>query len=463
MKKPKVSIIVTAHNYGKYLPQCLDSILKQTYTDYEVIVVDDGSTDNTQEVLKKYKQKFGEKMKIITLPGVGLPKACNAGIRASRGKYIIRLDADDFFDENILLVEATYLDKHPEVDLVYPDYYTVKENGEIIEHVRLLKINDEIKLLHRSPLAGGSMFKRECFEKLGGYNENIKCQEDFDFWIRFINKFKVYNINLPLLYYRQHPHSLSKNITSMMFAKRQVKKEFVEKYLRAHLEKLKIAAIIPARAESRINGGKLPLRTLLDKPLIAYTIEEALNSERIDRVFVSTEDEEIAKVAKKYGAEVPVLRPKELASEGVPVEDAMLHMLDYLKDTENYTPDIVVLLHYLSPLKREHHITEAVDTMLIFDMDSVISVTKTQKFYWRPGKFGLSPLFEKRLLKSEREFLYEENGAIYVVKREVLEKNRSVIGKSVGYIEMLEEESVRIDSEYDLWLASQILKNRQKR
>jgi CMP-N-acetylneuraminic acid synthetase len=128
-------------------------------------------------------------------------------------------------------------------------------------------------------------------------------------------------------------------------------------------------------------------------------------------------------------------------------------------EKEKYSPDIIVVLHVISPLKKAEHITEAINTLLIFGVDSVISVCKDLKFHWKPGMHGLTPLYEKRLLKQDKETLYRENGAIYVTKREVLERG-DVIGKSVGHITMHENESVHIDSEYDFWLAEQILKRK---
>ncbi|HID60619.1 MAG TPA: glycosyltransferase [Hadesarchaea archaeon] len=455
---PKVSVVITAHNYGKYLKQCLESTLNQNYDDYEVIVVNDGSTDNTTEVLQEYENR----VKIINLPGLGLAAACNRGIAATSGEYIIRLDADDFFDENILLIEADYLDDHQNVDLVYPDYYLVNEKGEIIEHVKQMKVGEELKLLYRNPLAAGAMFRKKKFKELGGYIEKPGYTEDYDFWIRFATKYKVANINLPLMYYRKHGKSMSSDHRWKTGAIRHVKEEFVKTKLSDMLKKIKILAIIPARAESRIDGGKLALRSLNGKPLIAYTIEEALKCRLLNRVVVSTEDEEIAEVAKGYGAEVPFFRPKELSAEGVSVELVALHILDRFKEKEKYVPDIIAILHVVSPLKKEYHITEAINTMLIFNVDTVISATNNNSFHWRPGPHGLSPLFEKRLLKHEREILYEENGAIYVVKREVLEKTMNVIGKSVAHIEMLPSESIHVDSEFDFWMAEQILKRELK-
>ena len=99
-----VSVIITAHNYGRFLDKCISSVLEQTYENIEIIVVNDGSQDNTNEILKT----FANKIKVINLPGVGLAKASNVGIRNSKGKYVIRLDADDWFDKNIIKILVNY-------------------------------------------------------------------------------------------------------------------------------------------------------------------------------------------------------------------------------------------------------------------------------------------------------------------------------------------------------------------
>jgi len=210
--KVKVSIIITAHNYGKYLCQAIDSVLAQCYKNFEIVVVDDGSTDNTPVILENYKKKHGDIIKVVTLTGLGLAKACNVGIKVSEGEYVVRLDADDYFDENLLLIESNILDNDPEIHMVYPDYYRITKQGEIIDHCRLLKANVEVKLLDRSPLAAGAMYRRYCYDAIGGYNEGLRYQEDYDFWIKFIDKFNVYNVNLPLIYYRQHGNNIKEEV-----------------------------------------------------------------------------------------------------------------------------------------------------------------------------------------------------------------------------------------------------------
>lgn len=452
--KPKVSVIITVRNYARFLTQCIDSALNQNFKDYEIIIVNDGSTDHTPEILKRYKGN--PKIKIINLEGLGLAAACNRGIAISRGEYIIRLDADDYFDENILLVESHLLQRRPEISMVYCDYHRVNESGEIMDYTRLIKVNNDTRFLHRPPLAAGAMYRRSCYEAIGGYNESLRYQEDYDFWMRFIEKFKVYNINLPLMYYRQHDSSMSKNQEGRMAARRFVKKSFVES--RGLNHKKKVLAIIPAMAYLR-SGIKLPTYNLSGKPVISYTIQETLNTTMIDRTIVSTENEEVADISRRYGAEVPFLRPKELAKYSIPIEDVIIHTLDYLKEKDNYTPDIIVLLYFRSIFRKERHITEAINSLLAHNTDSIISVCEDLTFHWKPSDSGLKAVgYQKRFLREEKEIIYKENGALYVFKSENL-KSKNLLGKRIGYIEMQPYESIRLETEYDIWVAEQMIRN----
>ncbi len=446
----KVSVIVTAHNYGKYLPQALDSVLKQNYDSYEIVVVNDGSTDDTAEILSEYWKKYPDKVKVVTLSGVGLAKAANVGVKESRGKYIIRLDADDYFDENILLVEANILDKNKNIHMVYPDYYRINKYGEIIDSYRLQKVNDEVKLLDRSPLAAGAMFRRKCFEALGGYNERLRYQEDYDFWIRFIDKFNVYNVNLPLLYYRKHDGSMSRNFDGRMKARRYVKKKFIEsKNIR---RSKKIIAVIPAMGLFR-GVEKLALKLLRGKPLISYAIKSAIESSLVSRVIVSTEDREIADAAVSYGADIPFLRPVELARTSVPVSEVLKDLIVKIEDD----PDYIAILNYFSPFIAAEHIDEAIDTILLYNTDSVISVTADITYHWHPGMYGLKPIwYRKRLLREDRETIYKETGSVYVIKKENI-YSENYLGDVVGHIELSEREAWRVDTDFNFKLAEEIM------
>ncbi len=447
----KASVIITAHNYGKYVAKAIESAINQNFNNFEVIVVNDGSSDNTHEILKKYEKH--EKVKCFHLDGVGLAAACNYGIHMSSGEYIIRLDADDYFDENILLVESGILDRRPEIGMVYPDYYLINKYGYIIEHVRLLKVNDEIKLLDRSPLAAGAMYRRSCYDALGGYNENLKYQEDYDFWIRFIEKFNVYNVNLPLMYYRKHDKSMSTNVTPRMSIRRYVKNSFAK----SKGKKPMVLGIIPAKSNDW-NGKSLALMDLAGNPVISYSIKEALKTEGLSQVIVSTDSEEISVIAQKLGVKVPFIRPKSLSVSTVPIEEVLKHAVNYLDEKEGFMPDIVVTLQILSPFRKAIHIQEAIDTMIIYDTESVVSVYKDISFHWKPGMRGLTPvIYKKRLLRKDKDTVYRENGAVYAYKVQNILKDKG-LGKVIGHIEMLREESIRLLTEFDFWIAEQMIK-----
>jgi CMP-N-acetylneuraminic acid synthetase len=207
-----------------------------------------------------------------------------------------------------------------------------------------------------------------------------------------------------------------------------------------------------------VDGRKLPLLPLCGRPLVAHTIEQALQAPGIDRVIVSTEDPEIAEAAVSFGAEVPLLRPRELARPSVHVEASIRHLLESLEREEDYRTESVAILHFVCPFLRSAHITEAIDTMRLYKADSVISVCQDLTFHWRRGKEGLEMVgYQQRLFREEKETIFKENGALYVTSARLI-RSGGFLGSRVSYIEMSPEESVRLQSDFDFWLAGQMLK-----
>lgn len=445
---PQVSVIIPAHNYGKYLKRALRSVLSQQFTDYEIIVVNDGSTDDTAEALVEFNNH--PKIKIIThTENQGLVRSCHEAIQVSTGEYIIRLDADDYFDENALSVLSNILDINPEIGLVYPDYFLISEEGNVSDYVRLPKVGKEAILLDLPANGAGTMFRRSCYDAVGGYDLSLRWQDDYDLWLKFIKYFQIYNVNLPLFYYRRHGTNMSSNMKEKLRARRYVKQSFVERELKE--ARPSILGIIPARVHDFYDY--LAIRELGGKPLIAYTIEEALKTPLLDRVIFTTEDITIAETARSLGIEV-IMRTSKM-TEGH-LQQTILHVLDKLSKVD-FHPEIIAILYVNSPFRKEEHITEAINTLLIYATDSVISVCEDLKFHYHHDMHGLTPLFEKRLLRVEKEALYEENGAIHVFRRNVINE-QNLMGKRIGHILMTEGESIHIKSEDDFWLAEQIVK-----
>jgi len=228
-----------------------------------------------------------------------------------------------------------------------------------------------------------------------------------------------------------------------------------------------ILAIIPARGGSKSIPRK-NIKNLAGKPLIVYTIETALKSDFLDRVIVSTDDEEIAEVARKYGAEV-VVRPKKLAEDETPTLPVLQHVVKYLEEKENYKVDVVVVLQPTSPLREVSDIDNSIKKVLDTNADSV--ETFCQVNYLPSCMFKIIgdkaiPLDRKSLekYKGRQDFpeLYKENGAVFVVRRNVLMRKNTVYGVDHRAVIMPKERSIDIDDIIDFKLAELIINEKNK-
>jgi CMP-N-acetylneuraminic acid synthetase/GT2 family glycosyltransferase len=447
----KVTVYITSYNYAKYVEQAVESVLSQTYKDFELLIFDDGSTDNTQQVLEKYKSH--PKVQVIHQDNMGMPKTCNKALAMAKGEYIMRLDADDYLDENLLLVFNNILDMHPEISMVFSDYYEVDGDGYLNGVVRRKKIGEESKLLDLPAHGACTMIRKESLEKLGGYSEDIKCQDGYDLWIRFIQKFKAYNVNTPLFYYRKHDQSSTTNSKKILEARKQIKNKFVQK----NGIKKKTLLIIPVRRKSKIYDD-LPLRKINDKHIMEYVMHEAVKT-GVDKVVVTTEDEEVASIVREKvpGASV-IMRPKELSEFNTPIEPTMHFVLKELEEKESFIPDIVGIIFYTSPLIKSKHIQEAINTLIIYDADSVVGVRENPRLHYTHGEYGLNPIFKKRAIKPEREYLYEESGSFILSKRESITPE-SLVGKKISHVILTDDESIDIEDRFTYWMAEQVLKN----
>jgi len=211
-----VSIIITCYNYSRFLGRAIRSSIDQTLprTDYEIIVVNDASTDETRAVM----DSFSGYIRAIHLEkNVGHSEARNIGIRAALGQYVINLDADDYLDRNILMVESLFLRYNDLWDAVSCDYYLVGENEE-----HLSRENGE-----HVPIACGIMFRKDLLMDIGLYDPSFRAREEEDLRNRFLKKHKVHNIELPLYRYKQHKENLTKNGELMEQHKKKLEKKIL--------------------------------------------------------------------------------------------------------------------------------------------------------------------------------------------------------------------------------------------
>lgn len=211
--KDLVSVIICIYNGEEYIEKCLASVINQTYKHIEIIVVDDGSIDNTYNILKKYPN-----IKYIYQSNKGLASARNLGISQVNGKYITMLDVDDLYIEDKIEKQVEHLKKHPDVDIVCNDSVLIDENDKEIK-VMKVECNNYLKedflanLLFRQPIhcTASMMIKRECFEYIT-YPEDVKCSEDYYLTIEFAKRYQFGYLPEVLYKYRRHANNMTNNM-----------------------------------------------------------------------------------------------------------------------------------------------------------------------------------------------------------------------------------------------------------
>jgi|SRR3989344_1555273 len=232
------------------------------------------------------------------------------------------------------------------------------------------------------------------------------------------------------------------------------------------MERKKILAIIPARLGSKRIRNK-NIRDFLGKPLIAYAILQAKKNRMINRTIVDTDSPKIAEVARRYGAEVPYLRPKNLAGDKAQVVDAIIHLLKRLKNDEGYEPDYIIILQTTSPLREEKDIRDCWDLMRRTDATTVLTVAPTHpRLYYLDNEQNII-LANKMTAKSTNVQAWREayllNGCfVYIVKTSAFLKEKAVITKKTKAVICPKWRSVDLDTPEEWVMAEVLYKNKRE-
>jgi glycosyltransferase involved in cell wall biosynthesis len=219
MESPFISVVVSSYNYEHYLPRLLESLLKQTYTNWECIIVDDESTDNTSELLKQYSEK-DERIKYQFQNNTGPAAARSLGVSIAKGEYVQFIDADDFIGESKFEIEIELFKNNPLVDIVYSSYSFIDsdlkeqwKDGEKWQTLSTKPFNDFVKYWENGLMIPihSFLFKRHCFEKWGSFDLKLKTHEDWDLNLNFsLQGMKYLHHNYVGAFYRIHLNSSSR-------------------------------------------------------------------------------------------------------------------------------------------------------------------------------------------------------------------------------------------------------------
>ena len=202
---PKISVILPTYNQAEYLPKCIESVLNQTLDDFEFIIVNDGSTDNSKEIIESYKDK---RIRITNQSNKKLPGAVNSGLKISKGEYITWISSDCYCQKDFLKELSLGLDENREIGVVYSLCTHIDKDGKVIKISQKPKSISITKLLSGNHVGPSYMLRKSCVKKVGLYDESLIGTEDWDHWIRIAKHFKFMLIDKMLYYHRLHDKSL---------------------------------------------------------------------------------------------------------------------------------------------------------------------------------------------------------------------------------------------------------------
>lgn len=209
---PRISVVLPVYNGAAFLEQAVESILSQTYSDFELLALDDGSTDQSRAILERFAAA-DSRVQVISRPNRGLTATLNEGIELARGIYIARMDADDLALPERFAKQVAYLDAHTETVAVGGQIVLIDNQGRELNSMALPCRHEDIDQRHMNGLSSvlchpTVMMRTEAVRQVGGYDDRREAAEDFDLWLQLAEIGRLANLDCPVLLYRQHLNSV---------------------------------------------------------------------------------------------------------------------------------------------------------------------------------------------------------------------------------------------------------------
>ena len=429
----KVSIYIVNHNYGDFLQQCIESVLSQTFKDYEVIILDCGSEDNSSKILNRYKKL--KNFKIIFLQNQPLAMTNNIAIALAKGDYIMRLDADDYLHENAVGILSGILDRNKSLGLVFPDYFEVDKLGNIISLVR--RHNFKNVTLKDQPAHGAcTLIRKNIIEKAGFYDEEFTCQDGWDLWLKVTKISEVFNTNLPLFFYRKHDYNLTRNEDRLLTTRSKI---LMKNNKKGNIKKNKAIAIILVRGKGYFETEQL-LKPFQGQSILERTINTSLKANLVDKVvFSSTSKVLIKNVEEKFGKKVLTLLRREMLPLTHQYFDETIFniMGNYREECERNFAGILVNVEY--PFIKENDIDAAISSLQAFKTDLVLGVRKEERGIYKHDGHKLNLLNNNNIIVEEKNEVYVE-GALRAFRFDELKFQGSLTKiKKIGHVALSEK------------------------
>lgn len=416
---PIITVYITNYNYGTYIKKAINSVLNQSYENIDLIIIDDASTDSSKKIIKKY-EKYNFARIIYNKTKKGLIKSSNIAVRASKGEFVLRLDADDYLNKNCLRILYNKIKKNNNVAMVYSDYYEIDNNNNILLKQKQIDINSKNNLKDRPVLAACCLVRKSSLFSVNLYDEKFSRQDGYDLWYKLITDFNFKYVPKPLFYYRKHQNNLTSNKILLYKTRSQI----LKKYAYKKIKKLNIVGVIPVRGQKF--EKKLPyLKKLENKPLLFHTIDEVIKSKMISKIILTSPDKKLLnKSKKKYNNKIIYhLRKKEHALLNTDLKIGLLDSLKKIKKKIN----LIVILDVEYPYKKYFYIEQAISKLVLHNCDQVVSsIFEINNNYYKYSKNGIQLISNDKLsaLKYEKNTILKEAGGIRVLNYKSYRNNK---------------------------------------
>ncbi len=444
--KPLVTVYIVNFNYARYLKKSIDSVLAQTFKNIQILIIDDGSTDDSHRILDYYENVYG--IEVVRNTNKGLTASNNSALRLAKGKYITRLDADDFFHEDAIRQLTRPMEENNSLVAIFPDYAVIDADENVLHYESRNNFKRDVDLFDSPAHGACTLIRLEILKKAGGYNEAYLCQDGWDAWLKLIKFGSVQNISLPLFYYRQHGENLTRDKRRLYRTRSIILADHNRQISKSQLS---CVAIIPVRDSS---SKPFCLKNFRKTNLLSIAIDQAKKSERVKVVVVSSDNSVVIDALPEFNLDIVI---HDRRKSDVPLDKDIDSVVASVLNHETIVDlniDCVSIVNYEYPFRDRYVIDQSVDILQAFNADSSMTVTRlNHNLYQNSGK-GLKPDSKNTNLRHERESRFAETGGVHTVMISSFNDNKRIHQDRVATIEIDEQSSFKVEGEFLFSLAN---------
>ena len=435
-----ITIYIPSKNQGKYLKDAIESVFDQTDENWQLILIDDSSNDNSHEIMKAYS--FDSRVRILQTNGVGLPAVANLAIANCKTDYLMRLDGDDLLNPYALTLLLDELKRRPSVDLITSDYYLVNADNVILQHCMRADLKSWDNYTLNPPNGAVTLWRTEYLRAIGGYREDLGAQDGMDVWTRSRKDIQLLHVNMPLFRYRRHENNLTLSRGLISTSRRQIIRDEVAEAISSR----KIIAVVPCRQNFDFAKDLWSIQ-LHGLKLLDHSIRTLLRVREINQIIIAGDSSDIKKhLISSYPNEnrISFWERSTLGTRDVaPISNLLLDIF------QRYDPDldsIGILKYPHAPYVSASTIGELIHSLVYQNADSSCLVREIEGTVLKRNRYGLEMVREPGQMRHNLESIFEYSRTAMSFEACNLKLN-DVWGKSISYVSADAAENLVIQSE----------------